>query len=276
MGQLMQTKLPTIMGTGFRRIGYELKNYIKTPDALFFNFFFPLMMLVIFTVAFSDMELDIPGVDRVLTSADVYLPAMLAMGVLVSGTQNLGIDMAIEKHDGTLRRLSGSPISPVSYFIGKFGQVLISATVQAILLVAIAHFVFGAYLPDQLQSWLTLTWVFYLGLLASSILGIAISALPRSAKSANSVVLPPILILQFISGVYLSFSQLPEWLQNFASIFPLKWIAQGFRSVFYPDEFKMVELGGEWYLDQVALALSIWVILGLVVTLMTFRWVRKS
>lgn len=272
----MQTKLPTVLGTGFRRIGYELKNYIKTPDALFFNFFFPLMMLVIFTVAFSDMELDIPGVDRVLTSADVYLPAMLAMGVLVSGTQNLGIDMAIEKHDGTLRRLSGSPISPVSYFIGKFGQVLISATMQATLLVAIAHFVFGAYLPDELPSWLTLIWVFYLGLVASSILGIAISAIPRSAKSANSVVLPPILILQFISGVYLSFSQLPEWLQNFASVFPLKWIAQGFRSVFYPDQFKMVELGGDWNLAQVALVLSFWVILGLGATLLTFRWVRKS
>lgn len=119
----MKTELPSILGVGIRRIGYELKSYIRTPDAVFFNFFFPLMMLVIFTAAFSNLEIDIPGAGRVLTSADVYLPAMLAMGVLVSGTQNLGIDMAIEKHDGTLRRLSGSPISPVSYFIGKFGQV---------------------------------------------------------------------------------------------------------------------------------------------------------
>lgn len=265
-----------MLSVGISRIGYELKTYVRTPDAVFFNFFFPILMLVIFTVAFSSVEIDIPGAGRVLSSADVYLPAMLAMGVLVSGTQNLGIDMSIERHDGTLRRLSGSPISPVSYFIGKFGQVFVSATLQAVFLILIARFAFGAQLPDAADSWVTLTWVFYLGLISSSILGIAISALPRSAKSANSVILPPILILQFISGVYLSFTILPEWLQNFASIFPLKWIGQGFRSVFFPDQFKAAELGGEWYLDQVALVLGVWVILGIIITLMTFRWVRKN
>jgi ABC-2 type transport system permease protein len=90
------------------------------------------------------------------------------------------------------------------------------------------------------------------------------------------VILPPILILQFISGVFLSFSQLPEFLQNFASVFPVKWIAQGFRSVFYPDALKVAEMGGEWNLDQIALVLGAWAIVGLFVTLLTFRWVRKS
>lgn len=272
----MKTKLPSVLSIGLKRVSYELKTYIRTPDALFFNFFFPMMMLVIFTVAFSNMSLDIPGVDRVLSSADVYLPAMLAMGVLVSGTQNLGIDIAIERNDGTLRRLSGTPISQISYFIGKFGQVLISGTAQAIFLILISKFVFGAYLPEDIGTWLTLVWVFYLGLLAASVLGIAISALPRSAKSANSVILPPVLILQFISGVYLSFSDLPVWLQNFASVFPLKWMAQGFRAVFYPDAFNVAELGGEWNLDQVAIALGIWVFLGTLLTLVTFRWIKRN
>ena len=272
----MKTELPSILSVGIKRIGYELKSYVRTPDAVFFNFFFPLMMLVIFTVAFSNIDIDVPGAGRALTSADIYLPAMLAMGVLVSGTQHLGIEIAIEKHDGTLRRLSGSPISPVSYFIGKFGQVFVSATLQAIAIVLTARFVFGAYMPETIGPWLTFAWVFYLGLLASSILGIAISALPRSAKSATAVILPPILILQFISGIYLSFTTLPEWLQNFASLFPLKWIGQGFRAVFYPDQFKSVELGGDWFMDQVAIAIAIWVVLGVVFTLLTFRWVRKS
>ena len=272
----MKTELPSILSVGLKRIGFELRTYIRTPDAVFFNFFFPLMMLVIFTVAFSNIQIDMPGAGRVLTSADVYLPAMLAMGVLVSGTQNLGIDIAIEKHDGTLRRLSGSPISSASYFIGKFGQVFVSATLQAVALVLTARFVFGAYLPGTIEPWLTFAWFFYLGLLASSILGIAIRALTRIAKSANAVILPPILILQFISGIYLSFTSLPEWLQNFASVFPLKWIGQGFRAVFYPDQFKSVELGGDWFMDQVAIAIAIWVALGVVFTLLTFRWVKKS
>ena len=272
----MQTSLTGVFSVGVQRIWYELRTYVKTPDALFFNFFFPIMMLVIFTVAFSQGELDFAGIDRTLVSADFYLPAMLAMGVLVSGTQNLGIDIAIERNDGTLRRLSGTPISAVSYFIGKFGQVLISGTLQALFLMGVAKFVFGASLPSTVDSWFTLVWVFYLGLVSTSVLGVAISALPRSAKSANSVILPPVLILQFISGVYLAFADLPEWLQNIASIFPLKWIAQGFRAAFFPDEFKLAELGGQWNLDQVAIALGVWVVIGLGVTLLTFRWARRS
>jgi hypothetical protein len=46
--------------------------------------------------------------------------------------------------------------------------------------------------------------------------------------------------------------------------------------VFYPDQFKSVELGGEWFLDQVAIAIAIWVALGVVFTLLTFRWIKKS
>ena len=46
-----------------------------------------------------------------------------------------------------------------------------------------------------------------------AVLGIALSGLPRSGKSATAVIIPIALVLQFISGVYLGFSQLPEWLQ---------------------------------------------------------------
>jgi len=268
--------MPSVVGVGISRISYELKTYVRTPDSMFFNFFFPLLMFAVFTVAFSQMEIDVPGAGRVLTSPDIYLPAMLAMSVIVSGAQNLGIDMAIEKHDGTLRRLSGSPMSPVSYFIGKFGQVFVSATLQAIVLIFLARFAFGAYLPASGDRWVTVVWVFYLGLIASSILGVALSALPRSAKSATSVILPPILVLQFISGVFLAFASLPGWLQSFASFFPLKWIGQGFRAALYPDALKAAEVGGEWHLDQVALALVVWIALGFVATLLTFKWVKRS
>jgi ABC-2 type transport system permease protein len=90
------------------------------------------------------------------------------------------------------------------------------------------------------------------------------------------VVLPIVLLLQFISGVYLQFSMLPEWLQHIASVFPLKWLAQGMRAVFLPEHFAGAELSGEWDLGLVALNLVIWLAVGLVASLLTFRWVRRS
>jgi len=85
-----------------------------------------------------------------------------------------------------------------------------------------------------------------------------------------------VLVLQFISGVYLAFSQLPDWLQNVASAFPLKWMAQGMRAVFLPENFESAEPGGVWNLAGVALATGVWFVVGLVVCRVTFRWIRKD
>ena len=38
---------------------------------------------------------------------------------------------------------------------------------------------------------------------------------------------------------------LPEWMQNIASLFPLKWMAQGMRSVFLPEGFEVLEQNGD-------------------------------
>jgi ABC-2 type transport system permease protein len=83
-------------------------------------------------------------------------------------------------------------------------------------------------------------------------------------------------VLQFISGVYLQFSMLPEWLQNVASAFPLKWMAQGMRAVFLPDAFEVLEPGESWNLAGVAIACGIWLVVGLIVARLTFRWIRKD
>ena len=261
---------------GLSRIRYEVKGYFRQGDTVFFTFLFPLVFLTIFSVAFSNFHFGKDAAGHVVTSAAYYLPGMLAAGVLLSGLQNMSIDIANEKSDGTLKRLGGSPLPVFSYFIGKIGQVLVTGALQAALLILVAGTVFRVTLPTDAAHWLTFVWVFLLGVTTCAILGIALSALPRSGKSATAVIIPITLILQFISGVYLPFSQLPSWLQNAASVFPLKWLAQGMRSVFLPDTFKAVEQGHGWNLTGVLIATVIWLVVGLVLCRVTFRWIRKD
>ena len=261
---------------GASRIAYEVKAYFRQGDSVFFTFLFPLVFLTIFSVAFSAMNFGKDASGNTITAADYYLPGMLAAGLLLSGLQNMSIDIAGEKSDGTLKRLGGSPLPVFSYFIGKIGQVLVTGLLQAALLLLVAGTVFQVPLPSDPERWLTFAWVFVLGVTTCAVLGIALSALPRSGKSATAVIIPITLILQFISGVYLPFSQLPVWLQNFAGFFPLKWLAQGMRSVFLPDSFKVVEQGGSWDLPGVLLVTAIWLVVGLVLCRVTFRWIRKD
>ncbi|HEX4056783.1 MAG TPA: ABC transporter permease [Galbitalea sp.] len=261
---------------GFGRIRYELKGYFRRGDTVFFTFLFPLVFLTIFSVAFSKGNFGRDASGHVVTAAEYYLPAMLAAGLLLSGLQNMAIDIAGEKSDGTLKRLGGSPLPVFSYFIGKIGQVLVTGFLQAALLIVAAALFFGVKLPTQASSWETFAWVFLLGVTTCAILGIALSALPRSGRSATAVIIPITLILQFISGVYLQFSILPTWLQNVASVFPLKWLAQGMRSVFLPDSFKVLEPGHSWDHSGVVIATLIWLVVGLVLCRVTFRWIRKD
>lgn len=259
---------------GASRIGYEIKTYFRQGDTVFFTFLFPLVMLLIFSVAFSEQSFGPPGDE--ISAAQFYLPAMLAAGLLLSGLQNLAIDIAGEKSDGTLKRFAGTPLPVVSYFIGKIGVVLVTGVLQAAVLIAVAAIVFSVPLPSEPGAWLTFAWVFFLGVTTSAVLGIALSGLPRSGRSASAVVIPIVLVLQFISGVYLAFTALPTWLQNVASVFPLKWFAQGTRSVFLPENFELLEQGESWNLVGIVIATGIWLVVGLIVTRLTFRWIRKD
>ena len=261
---------------GGSRIVDEVRGYFRQGDSVFFTFLFPIVMLTIFSTAFSNQSFGSDATGGEVSAASYYLPGMLAAGLLLSGLQNLAVDIATERSDGTLKRLAGTPLPVVSYFIGKIGQVLVTGAAQAALLLIVAGLLFGVALPTEPEAWLTFAWVFLLGVTTSAVLGIALSRLPRTGKSATAVVIPITLVLQFISGVYLPFSQLPEWLQNVANAFPLKWMAQGMRAVFLPENFAAEEPGGEWNLVGVLIALVAWLIVGLVVCRLTFRWIRKD
>jgi len=271
-------EVPRILRLGAARARYEVKTYFRQGDSLFFTFLFPSVMFVIFSVAFgaSGNVGSAPDGTGGITMAAYYLPGLAAAGVLLSGVQNMAIDIATERSDGTLKRLAGSPLPVLSYFIGKLGQVVITSVLQVALLLAVAALAFGVALPGDFESWITFAWVYLLGIATASALGIALSRLPRSGKSASAVVVPILLVLQFISGVYLQFTMLPEWLQNVAAVFPLKWIAQGMRAAFLPEEFALVEQGGSWDLGTTALVLAIWLVGGAVVSVVTFRWNRKD
>ncbi|WP_136709683.1 ABC transporter permease [Agromyces sp. H66] len=265
----------SIATLGAARIATETKTYFRSPDTLFFTFFFPFVMLAIFTAAFSAQgEVGPPGAE--ITIGAYYLPGMIAAGILLSGVQNLAVDIALEKGNGTLKRLGSTPLSPMSYFIGKIGQVFVTGALQAALLLLAGRLVLGIELPTEPGKWVTFAWVFVLGLVTSALVGIALSALPRSGKSATAVVIPTVLLLQFMSGVYLQWNMLPSWLQEIAGLFPLKWIAQGMRSVFLPEGWEVLEQNESWNLAGIAIALAIWLVVGLVLSRVTFRWIRRD
>lgn len=275
-----ELRLPGLARQSWARTGVELRQFVRERDQLVFTFLYPVLLYVIFASVYGSSETvyDVPGTALAegVPFAQYFLPGMIATGVFVSSLQNVAAAIAIERDDGTLRRLRATPMRPTAYFAGKIGQVLTVSLVQTAVLLAVAGLFYGVELPTDPARWATFAWVFLLGIASGTMLGIAYTAVIRSARSASAVVIAPVLVLQFISGVFFPFDQLPGWMQGLASVFPLKWLAQGMRSVFLPDHPEIIEASGSWQLGEGALVMALWLVAGLVVARLTFRWSRRD
>jgi ABC-2 type transport system permease protein len=263
-------RLPPLGRVVRARAEVELKTFVRDRQALFFTFVLPVLLLVIFGAVFNQ---DIaPGV----TFSQYFLAGMIASGLVYTGFQNLAISIPQEREDGSLKRLYGTPMPAAAYFAGKVVLVLVSLIAQVVLLLLIGVLFFGVDLPSTAGKWLTFGWLLLLGLLTSTLLGIAFSSVPRNGRSAPALVSPIVLVLQFTSGVFFVFSDLPSWMRSFASIFPLKWLCQGMRSVFLPDSFQSREPAGSWQLGTAAMVLVAWTVVAAVLCVTTFRWQRRG
>jgi ABC-2 type transport system permease protein len=200
-----------------------------------------------------------------------FMAGIIGAGILGAGLQNMAISIATERSDGTLKGLAGTPMPKSAYFVGKVVQVLAVTVLIVALLLFIGAVFYDVTLPSG-SDWVTFVWVTLLGSASCTLLGIAVSSLAKNGRSASATVTPIALVLQFISGVFFQFTQVPTWLQTIAALFPLKWMTQGLRSVFLPDSFAAQEPAGSWELGRVALVLAIWCVAGLVLCVLTFRW----
>ncbi|MEN1975936.1 ABC transporter permease [Cellulomonas sp. P4] len=266
-------RLPGTLRLGYERARYEVRGFFRERDAVIFIFAYPIIMLAIFATVFGQ---DGAEVADGVPFAQYFLPGMIATGVLLSSFQSLAVSIPVERDEGGLKRLGGTPLPPAAYFLGKVGQVLVTSVVQVGLLLAVAALLFDVDMPGTSALWATFAWVFLLGAASGAVCGVGFSSIPRSGRSASAVVTPVVLVLQFISGVFFTFYDLPSWMQNLASVFPLKWMAQGMRSVFLPDSARALEPSGEWQHGAIAAVLVAWLVVGLVVGARTFRWRRRD
>ncbi|SDC27159.1 ABC-2 type transport system permease protein [Sanguibacter gelidistatuariae] len=271
--------LPGALRLSVERARVEMTMFFRERDAVIFIFAYPIIMLAIFATVFGQdgamVDGDAAGAGAI-PFAQYFLPGMVATGVMLTSFQSLAISIAVERDEGSLKRLRATPLPPVSYFAGKIFQTLLVSGVQIALLLAVGSVMFGIDLPTSSTAWLTFAWVFLLGTATGTVCGIGFSSLPRSGKSASAVVTPVVLVLQFVSGVFFVFTDLPTWMQKVAEVFPLKWMAQGMRSVFLPPEAAAWEASGSWQHGATAFILGAWLIAGLVVGVRTFRWRRRD
>ena len=258
---------PSLLATSRSRFGVDVKAFLRNGQSVGFTLAFPVMMLLLFASIFHGAE------GAGVTTSQLYVAGLIGSSALSTGFVNTAIGVAFDRQRGELKRLAGTPMPKAAFFIGRGATVFVMTLGQVAVLLAFGLLFYDLSLPRTVGRWLTFFGVLMLGVFASTLLGLAVGGRVRNAKAAPAVVNLPFVALQFISGVFIPFSQLSSGVQTVSAFFPLRWLAQGMRSVFLPDAYKVNEPSGSWQHPLMWAILAAWSVVGLVVCLRWFRWV---
>ncbi|MCU1684898.1 MAG: transporter [Amycolatopsis sp.] len=260
--------LPGTLELGLLRGVAELRQFFRQREQVVFTFALPVLLMLLLGNLIGGAS-SIPGV----SSGQLLAAGMIGAGIISTSFSSMGVGLTANREDGTLKRLHGTPMTATSFFLGKIILVAVTSLAEVVLMVGLAVPIFDLKLPSDPTKWLTLFWVFALGIIGCALMGIFVSSVVKSTTGAVALINLVYLCLQFISGVFVTpITNLPKVMVDIASFFPVKWICQGFRSVFLPEQAAAYEMAGKWELGTVALVLGAWCVVGLVLCRLVFRW----
>ncbi|WP_078866469.1 ABC transporter permease [Streptomyces sp. NRRL S-1448] len=228
-----------------------------------------LINIVVALVVVSNLHDDVPGTHVPMTH--LALCGFAAYLLFQIGLVNLPQILVTEREEGTLLRLRTTPGGIPAYLIAKSVLVVTMALTTLVVLLSAGALVANGPLPHSVDGWLTLLWVSALGLLAVVPLGAAIGAVLPNPREALALIMLPAMGLLVTSGAMFPLTSLPTIVQKIASVFPLKWMAQGVRSALLPDAARAAEPAGSWELPTVAMVLAAWAVIGFLLAIPLLR-----
>ncbi|WP_314455014.1 ABC transporter permease [uncultured Actinomyces sp.] len=243
----------------------SLVGFIREPMAFIMGLFYPLFMLILFNAVF-------PGeMSGGITMGEYMLPAMITMGVLMNCTQILAISVAAERENGELKRLAVLPVPAWAYVAAKCLANVAVSVLNIVVLIISGSLALGLSLPAAAGSWglAALTLVLTVGVCTA--LGLAIGRSCPSSRAASGILTPIIIILQFVSGLFLPLSQLPGWMVHGFSVLPVRWSAELMREAFLPASAAAVEPTGGWETGKGLAVVAAWLVGGVVAAVVVSR-----
>jgi ABC-2 type transport system permease protein len=247
-----------------RQIRYTNKAFWRNPASAFFTFVFPLMFLVIFTTLLGNGH--VPGLD--VKQSTLYVPAMAAFGLITACYTNLAMNIAIQRDEGILKRLRGTPLPPWAFMIARVLHAMLVALILVVLCTGFGVIVYGAHLPSG--TWLLRYLVtFIVGGAAFAALGLAVTGVIPNADAAPAIVNASILPLLFLSDVFIQFgTKIPAWVNFVGKVFPVRHFVEAMKAA-YLEKPSIPALAFHWS-DLIVVA--VWGIAGVIIATRTMSW----
>jgi ABC-2 type transport system permease protein len=234
-----------------RQVAYEQRGFWRNRTRAFFSFGMPIMLLLLFASLNSGARIKELGNIPYVT---FFLPGILAYGIIITQFMNMAAGIAIQRDNGLLKRMRGTPLPSWAYVGGRVGStVAISALMTAVMLI-IGWGAYDVHLSAEAVPAVVLAVL--LGAATFAALGMATVAMIPNAEAAPVVANVLILPLSFISGIWYPLTGAPQWLADLAKVFPVERLADALHVAFDPVNHGSAFAGGDF------LVLGIWLVVG--------------
>jgi ABC-2 type transport system permease protein len=165
-----------------------------------------------------------------LKSRWFYVPAVLAMILMVMTMLLSAMGVVREKEIGTMEQLIVTPIRPWQLLVGKLLPFALIGVFQMALAAAVTVFGFGVPLRGSFPLLLGLTTLFILSTLG---LGLFVSTLVQNQQQAMmGAVFCAMVPMIYLSGLIFPIDNMPPLIQLVTYAIPLRYYAEIIRGVF--------------------------------------------
>jgi ABC-2 type transport system permease protein len=165
-----------------------------------------------------------------LKSRWFYVPAVLAMILMIMTMILSAMAVVREKEIGTLEQILVTPIRPWQLLVGKLLPFGLIGVVQVFLVTAIAVWGFGVPLRGSFLLLLALTQLFLLNTLG---LGLLVSTFVRNQQQAMmTAAFGCMLPMVYLSGLIFPIENMPAAIQYVTYAIPLRYYAIIIRGIF--------------------------------------------
>lgn len=208
------------------RIGAEFvagwHAFVRRRTAVFFTFFFPLILVVIF----AGLVRTSPGGGLFTEPPAYYVPGYLAVVVLFTPLSRLSSTVARSREAHRFEKLATTPLTKPEWL---FAHTLVNAALVGLAGLLVVGLVVA--LTDPVLAFSPIVGVFVaLGVVLFCGIGAVLGRLADSQDgaiaAANAVGLP----LVFLSETFVPPALLPAWFRVVVDLSPLTYFARGVRS----------------------------------------------
>ncbi len=233
------------------QVAYEQRGFWRNRTRAFFSFGMPIMLLLLFGSLNSGGRIqELGNIPYVV----FFLPGILAYGIIITQFMNMAAGLSIQRDNGLLKRMRGTPLPGWAYVAGRVGSTATISVLMTVVMLVIGRVFYGVHLRAEAVPAVIVAVL--LGAATFAALGMGAVSLIPNAEAAPVVANVLILPLSFISGIWYPINGAPEWVVDVAKVFPVEHLANSLHVAFDPLNHGSAFSGSD------LLILAIWLVVG--------------